>query len=83
MSVMGFFLLWLTNILTSLLGKDYFSGEFVIDFINAIDTVYNIFAWLKVFLPMDFFFALVGLTALYYSYRFVLGIVRYVVSLFK
>ena len=83
MSVMGFFLLWLTNILTSFLGKDYFNGEFAMEFINAIDTVYNIFAWLDVFLPMDFFLALAGLTALYYSYRFVLGIVNHVVALFK
>ncbi len=83
MSVMGFFLLWLTNVLTSLLGKDYVSGEFVVDTVSAMESVLNIFAWLDVFLPMDFLLGIAGLTGLYYAYRFVLGIANHVVSLFK
>lgn len=83
MSVMGFFLLWLTNVLTSLLGKDYVSGEFVVDTVSALKDVYNIFAWLDVFLPMDFFLGIAALTGIYYAFRFILGIVNHVVSLFK
>lgn len=83
MSVMGFFLLWLTNVLTSLLGKDYVSGEFVVDTVSALQDVYNIFAWLDVFLPMDFLLGIAVVTGLYYAYRFILGIVNHVVSLFK
>ncbi len=83
MSVMGFFLLWLTNVLTSMLGKDYVSGEFVVDAVEAMESVLNIFSWLDVFLPMDFLLGIAGLTTIYYGYRFVLGIVNHVVSLFK
>lgn len=83
MSIMGFFLLWFTNVLTTLLGKDYVTGEFVVDTVEALESVYNIFAWLDVFLPMDFLFGIAGLTALFYGYKFVMGISKYIVSLFK
>lgn len=83
MSIMGFFLLWLTNVLTFLLGEDYISGEFAVDTVEALESVYNIFAWLDVFLPMDFLMAIALATGVYYGYRFVIGIAKHVVTLFK
>lgn len=83
MSIMGFLLLWFTNVLTFLLGKDYVDGEFVINTFDVLQNVYNIFSWLDIFLPVDFLFSLASLTTIYYGYRFVMGISRYIVSLFK
>lgn len=83
MNILGFFMLWFANVLTSFLGKDYFGGDFIIDTVEAIGTVYNIFAWLDVFIPVDFLMSLAFLTSLYYGYRFVNSIVKYILELFK
>ena len=63
MNILGFFMLWFANVLTSFLGKDYFDGDFIMDSVNAISSVYNIFSWLDVFIPIDFLISLAFLSA--------------------
>lgn len=83
MSITGYILLWLTNILTDLLAKEHVSGEFAVNTVEALETTYNIFAWLDVFLPMDFIISLALATTVFYGYKFVLSIVNRCVELFK
>ena len=83
MSITGYILLWLTNVLTDLLAKEHVNGEFAVNTVDALESTYNIFAWLDVFLPMDFIMALAFATTAFYGYKFVLSIVNHVVDLFK
>lgn len=87
MNIFGTILLWFYNIMLSGL-KDTFG---ILNFdttklekiINAVDNLTNIFAWVNMFVPVDFLFILSGLTAVFYGYRFILGISKIVISLFK
>ena len=87
MNIFGFFILWFANVLTSFLGKTFFSGDFstdkIVSALEALDGIYNIFAWVDVFVPVDFLMPLALLTAVFYSYKFVNSIVRYLIAIFK
>jgi len=52
------------------------------NFFTSISYVTNIFAWARVFLPVDLIIFLLGLTASAYTLQFVLILARYLISLF-
>lgn len=87
MDMLGIVLMWFFNILTSKLRADNGAGEFdikgVTDIIEKISNVTNIFAWVDMFVPVDFLVTLALLTTVFYSYKFIVTIVRYIISLFK
>ncbi len=87
MNILGLFLLWFVNVLTTFLGRIFFNGEFsteaIENSINSIGDIYNIFAWVDVFVPVDFLILLAALTAAFYGFKFVNALVKYVVALFK
>lgn len=87
MNIFGTVLLWFFNTLLSGLKSTFgiagFDTEKIENLISAISNLTNIFAWVDVFVPVDFLFILSGLTAVFYGYRLILGIVRTVISLFK
>lgn len=87
MDMLGIVLMWFFNILTSKLRADNGAGEFdiksVTDIIETISNVTNIFAWVDMFVPVNFLVTLALLTTVFYSYKFIVTIVRYIISLFK
>jgi len=88
MDILGIVLMWLFNVLVSrlqhdLIGGDGFSLDNVTAAIETISNVTNIFAWIDVFVPVDFIITLALLTAVFYSYRFITSIVKYIIALFK
>lgn len=87
MDMLGIVLMWLFNILTSKLRADNGAGEFdiksITDIIETISNVTNIFAWVDMFVPVNFLVTLGLLTTVFYSYKFIVTIVRYIISLFK
>lgn len=87
MDMLGIVLMWFFNILTSKLRADNGAGEFniesITDIIETIDNVTNIFAWVDMFVPVNFLVTLALLTTVFYSYKFIITIVRYIISLFK
>ena len=50
---------------------------------SAWSYIYNIFAWLNVFIDMDFIFNLLFLTTLFYGLKFALSLSKHTVNLFK
>lgn len=87
MDMLGIVLMWFFNILTSKLRADNGAGEFniesITDIIKTINNVTNIFAWVDMFVPVNFLVTLALLTTVFYSYKFIVTIVRYIISLFK
>lgn len=89
MDMLGIVLLWFANILTSIFNNDLvgedkkFSLEDVQSAIEAIEGVTNIFAWVDMFVPVDFLLTLALLTTIFYSYKFINTMVRYIISMFK
>lgn len=87
MDMLGIVLMWFFNILTSKLRADNGAGEFniesITDIIETVDNVTNIFAWVDMFVPVNFLVTLALLTTVFYSYKFIVTIVRYIISLFK
>lgn len=87
MDMLGIVLMWFFNILTSKLRADNGAGEFdiksVTDLVETVSDVTNIFAWVDVFVPVNFLVTLALLTTVFYSYKFIVTIVRYIISLFK
>lgn len=79
--------MWLFNLLTTGLRGKYGAGDFniesVTDIIETIQNVTNIFAWVDMFVPVNFLVTLSLLTTVFYSYKFIVNIVRYIISLFK
>ena len=55
----------------------------ICDVLNVWDKIYNIFAWINVFIDVDFLFNLFFLTSLYYGLKFSIKLSKYVISLFK
>lgn len=89
MDMLGIILLWFANILTGIFNKDLV-GEgktFSLDGINSaletIDGVTNIFAWIDIFIPVNFLLTLALLTTIFYSYKFINSMVRYIIAMFK
>ena len=87
MDMLGIVLMWFFNILTSKLRADIGAGEFnvesITDIIKTVNNVTNIFAWVDMFVPVNFLVTLALLTTVFYSYKFIVTIVRYIISLFK
>lgn len=89
MDMLGIVLLWFANILTSIFNNDLVGADkkFTLDDVNsAINTVKditNIFAWIDVFVPVNFLLTLTLLTTIFYSYKFITSMVRYIISFFK
>lgn len=87
MDMLGIVLIWLFNLLTSGLRNKFGAGEFniesVTDIIKTISNVTNIFAWVDMFVPVNFLVTLSLLTTVFYSYKFIVNMVRFIISLFK
>lgn len=87
MDMLGIVLMWFFNILTSRLKNDYGAGSFDIDTvtetISSIKNLVNIFAWVDMFVPVNFLVTLALLTTVFYSYKFIITMVKYIISLFK
>lgn len=87
MDMLGIVLMWFFNVLTSRFRNDYGAGDFsvdsIIEAVNSISNVYNIFAWINMFVPVSFLITLAMLTTVFYSYQFILSMVKYIISLFK
>ncbi len=90
MSVLGTILLFIMNILVGKfqleMGLDTFSEENISEFVYTVQNfseIYNIFAWVDKFVSVNVLFALATFTTLYYSYKFILGLVKYIISIFK
>lgn len=87
MDMLGIVLMWFFNILTSKLRADNGAGEFnidsVTDAINTVHNITNIFAWVDIFVPVNFLVTLALLTTVFYSYKFIVTMVKYIISLFK
>ena len=87
MDMLGIVLMWFFNILTSKLRADNGAGEFniesITDIIETVNNVTNIFAWVDMFVPVNFLVTLALLTTVFYSYKFIVTMVRYIISLFK
>lgn len=87
MNIFGTVLLWFYNVLLSGLKNTFgilnFDTTKLENIINAVDNLTNIFAWVNMFVPVDFLFILSGLTAVFYGYRFILGVAKIVISFFK
>lgn len=55
-------------------------------FINGIDVcneVYNIFAWVDVFIDVDFLLNLFLLSSLYYALKFAIRVAKLIIGFFK
>lgn len=50
---------------------------------DSIDTIYNIFAWIDVFIDLDLVFGLLFLTLLFYGLKFASSLAKRVMGLFK
>ena len=87
MDMLGIVLMWFFNILTSKLRADNGAGEFniesITDIIKTVKNVTNIFAWVDMFVPVNFLVTLALLTTVFYSYKFIITMVKYIISLFK
>lgn len=83
MNILGFVFLWFSNILTNFLVQDYVTEDFVIHSYEIMADVYNIFAWVNVFVPVNVLLVIFTSTTAYYGLKFVLNIVKYIISLFK
>lgn len=79
--------MWFFNILTSKLRADNGAGDFniesITDIIKTINNITNIFAWVDMFVPVNFLVTLALLTTVFYSYKSIITMVKYIISLFK
>lgn len=89
MDMLGIVLLWFANILTSIFNKDLVGEDktFSLDEVEAtletIEGVTNVFAWIDIFVPVNFLLTLALLTTIFYSYKFINSMVKYIISMFK
>ena len=87
MDMLGIVLMWFFNVLTSVLKNKEGIGSFdlssVQDIIKSVDNVVNIFAWVDMFVPVNFLITLALLTTVFYGYKFIISIVKYIISMFK
>ena len=52
-------------------------------YIGVMDKIYNIFAWIDVFIDLDLLFGLLFLSLLYYGLRFASAIAKRIMGCFK
>lgn len=55
-------------------------------FVNGVDVcneVYNIFAWIDIFIDVDFCLNLFLLTTMYYTLKFTMNLAKFVIKMFK
>lgn len=52
-------------------------------YVDVMDTIYNIFAWIDVFIDLDLIFGLLFLTLLFYGLKFASSLAKRVMGLFK
>ena len=97
MSILGYvyffffkvFLQWFSNdYAVPFLPSNYDSTTFngydnIINKIDIVNGVYNIFAWVDVFVDLDFLFNLFFLTSLYYGLVFSIKLAKLVISFFR
>lgn len=50
---------------------------------TATADVLNIFAWARVFAPVDLIFTLLGLTVTWYVFKFFVAVVKFVINIIK
>lgn len=51
--------------------------------IDIMDTIYNIFAWIDVFIDLDLIFGLLFLTLLFYGLKFASSLAKRIMGCFK
>lgn len=89
MDMLGIVLLWFANILTSIFNNDLvgegnkFSLDGIKNTLETIEGITNIFAWIDIFVPVNFLLTLALMTTIFYSYKFINSMVRYIISMFK
>lgn len=85
MSILGIIFLWFLNVLSSLFSRDLdsFNLDQLNDYVEGASTLYNIFAWVDQFVPVDVLLFLAGMTTLFYAYKFVMVIIRFILPFFK
>lgn len=52
-------------------------------YIQVMDKIYNIFAWIDVFIDLDLLFGLLFLTLLYYGLKFASALAKRIMGCFK
>lgn len=94
MNILGFTYLALFNFFLNSLVKDYTNiispsdldfagfGSFA-DKIEVMDTIYNIFAWVDIFIDVDFCLNLFLLTTLFYGLKISYSLAKHLLSLFR
>lgn len=87
MSIVGFIILALLNVLSGRLKSTYGVGDFdVSDLQFAIENasgLYNIFAWVNEFIPINFLLSLATLTTIFYGYKLIVNLIKFILSIFK
>ena len=87
MSILGFVILALLNVLSGLLKSKFNIGNFdVLNLQSAIENasgLYNIFAWVNEFVPVSFLLSLAVLTTVFYGYKLILNLIKFILSIFK
>lgn len=94
MNILGFTYLALFNFFLNSLVKEYanvyvpadlaFSGyDSFADKIEVMDMIYNIFAWVDVFIDVDFCLNLFLLTTLFYGLKISYSLAKHVLNLFR
>ena len=94
MNILGFTYLALFNFFLNSLVKEYanilvpsgldFSGyDSFADKIQTMDMIYNIFAWVDIFVDVDFCLNLFLLTGLFYGLKISYSLAKHVLSLFR
>lgn len=87
MNIVGFILLYFMNFLIEIAKSKYNVGEFdTSTFKNIVENasgLYNIFAWVNEFVPVSFLISLALLTTVFYGYKLIVGITKYIISIFK
>ncbi|MCM1328079.1 MAG: hypothetical protein NC253_01435 [Ruminococcus sp.] len=94
MNILGFTYLALFNFFLNSLVKEYgtvivpgdlvFSGfDSFADKIQAVDMIYNIFAWVNIFIDVDFCLNLFLLTGMFYGLKISYSLAKRLISLFK
>lgn len=53
------------------------------NYIGVMDKIYNIFAWIDVFIDLDLIFGLLFLTLFYYGLKFASSIAKRIMGCFK
>lgn len=98
MSLLGFLYLIFYNLFFSIASEQYavpssFTGNDLfydnvgrtvnLRYVLVMDKIYNIFAWIDVFIDLDLIFGLLFLTLFYYGLKFASAIAKRIMGCFK